>query len=510
MAVDLATMGPVSLAAVALMGLVLLQAILKLLKPRSTLRDIPSVGIPSHPFGFYVGAYNYIKNGRAITKEGYLQYPGKAFKVALANRWLVLLNGRSLIEDVRKAPHDALSPAAAVNSVLFLEHTMGHEQFHDPYQIPVIRTPMTRNIGARFPDIRDEVVAAFEDLVPATTDDWISVPATQTVLPILSRVSNRFFIGLKCRDPDYIKVTAGFPLGITNDAIWLHAIPSLLRPIAARLFGHLEPATRRAMKHLGPILQHRLDMDDKYAQDWPDADRPNDMISWLLDEARGHPKRRTARQLTRQILNVNFAALHTTAQGFLHALYNLASNLEYIGPLREEIESVVRAEGWTKEAINKMVKLDSFFKESSRIMPLAAVGIVRLALKDFTFSDGTTVPAGTLVGIPVLAEHHDDANYENGDVFDPWRFSRMREQAGEGGKHQMVALTDSFLTFGLGRAACPGRFFAATVQKLLLAHVIVTYDLKFKDGVRPADEWMAIAATPNSKAEVMFRRRTSS
>ncbi|KAJ6557997.1 cytochrome P450 [Mycena capillaripes] len=497
-----------TLAAIAILCVAILQILRKIFKPRSSLQAIPSVGIPSYPFGFYVGAWNYIKNGRAITKEGYLRYPGKAFKVALANRWLVLLNGRTLIEDVRKASHDSLSPAAAVNSMLHLEHTMGHEQFHDPYQIPVIRTPMTRNIGAGFPALRSEAVAAFEDLVPAKTGEWISVPAMQTALPILSRVSNRFFIGLKCRDPEYIKITAEFPLGVTTDAIWLHAIPSILRPIAARLFGNLEPATRAAMKHLGPILQYRLEMDDKYGPHWPDADRPNDMISWLLDEARGHPKRRTVRQLTRQVLNVNFGALHTTTQGFVHALYNLAAHPEYAEPLRKEVESVLYSEGWTKAAMGKMVKLDSFFKESSRIMPLLAVGVVRQALKDFTFSDGTTVPAGTLVGIPVLAEHHDDANYENGDVFDGFRFSRMREQVGEGAKHQMVALTSDFLTFGLGRHACPGRFFAATVQKLLLAHVIVTYDVKFKDGVRPADEWMALMATPHSTAEVMFRRRT--
>lgn len=98
---------------------------------------IPSVGVPSYPFGFYAGAWNYIKNGRAITEEGYLkvgikfpvgidsktidafvcQYPGKAFKVAFANRWLVVLNGQTLIEDVRKAPDESLSVSEATNSV---------------------------------------------------------------------------------------------------------------------------------------------------------------------------------------------------------------------------------------------------------------------------------------------------------------------------------------------------------------------------------------------------------
>ncbi|KAJ7918486.1 cytochrome P450 [Mycena leptocephala] len=484
-----AVVRPATVAAV-IVAFVILQVIRKFWKP-SPLDAIPSVGIPSYPFGFYVGAWNYIKHGRAITQEGYLKYPGKAFKVALANRWLVLLNGRTLIEDVRKAPDDFLSPAAAVNSVLHLEYTMGHEQFYDPYQIPVIRTPMTRNIGACFPDIRCEVVAAFQDLVPAQTDEWISIPAMQMALPLLSRVSNRLFIGLKCRDPDYIKITTEFAHNVTVDAIWLHTIPSVLRPIAARLFGHLETATQGAMKHVGPILNIVLR--------WTtNMDRIGLTLIglWLLDEARGHPKRRTVPQLTRQLLN-----------GFTHALYNLAANPQYTQPLREEIESVLKSEGWTKAAMTKMVKLDSFFKESSRIMPLVAVGVMRQVVKDFTFSDGSMVPAGTLVGIPVLAEHQDEANYPNGDMFDPFRFSRMREQVGEGVKHQMVTLSSDFLTFGIGRHACPGRFFASNVQKLLLAHVIVTYDLKFKDGVRPVDEWMALMASPNSTAEVMFRRR---
>ncbi|KAJ6487829.1 cytochrome P450 [Mycena sanguinolenta] len=484
-------LSPGIIATAVVVASVVFQVIRKFFIPRDPLDAIPSFRIPSHPFGFYVGSWNYIKNGRAITEEGYLKYPGKAFKVALANRWLVLLNGRTLIDDFRKAD-DSLSVAEATNSTLHLEHTMGHEQHHDSYQIAVIRSAMTRNIGACFPVIRGEVVAAFEDLIPAK-DDWISVPAMQTILPIVSRVSNRFFIGLECRDPDYIKITTQYALDVTSNALWLHLTPSILRPIAMRLFGHLEPATRATMKILGPLLQHRIEMDDQYGPDWPEGDRPNDMISWLLDEARGHPNRRTVRVMARTLLNINFGAIHTTTQGTLHALYTLAANLQYVEPLREEVESVIRSEGWTKAAMGKLVKLDSFLKESARFVPSGAVGLLRQVTKDFMFSDGTMVPAGTLVGVPILAEHHDEANYENADVFDPFRFSRMREQAGEGIKHQMVTR--------------PGRFFAVNEQKLLISHILLMYDFKLTDGVRPEDEWIALIASANSTAELMFRKR---
>jgi hypothetical protein len=65
-----------------------------------------------------------------------------------------------------------------MDQLLQLEYTIGHEQHHDPYQIVVIRSPMTRNIGVCFPDIRNEVVAAFEDLVPATTGGNLTVLET--------------------------------------------------------------------------------------------------------------------------------------------------------------------------------------------------------------------------------------------------------------------------------------------------------------------------------------------
>jgi hypothetical protein len=35
--------------------------------------------------------------------------------------------------------------------------------------------------------------------------------------------------------------------------------------------------------------------------------------------------------------------------------------------MREEAERIVREEGWTKAALNSMVKIDSFLPESQRI-----------------------------------------------------------------------------------------------------------------------------------------------
>jgi len=59
-------------------------------------------------------------------------------------------------------------------------------------------------------------------------------------------------------------------------------------------------------------------------------------------------------------------------QSFTQALFHLAAHAEYIEPLREEMEAVLLEEGWTKQAMGKMNKLDSFLKESQRLSGLSA------------------------------------------------------------------------------------------------------------------------------------------
>ena len=48
-------------------------------------------------------------------------------------------------------------------------HTLGKAVADDPWHVPVVRGALTRNIGAKFDDVREEIVAAFEDEMPATT-----------------------------------------------------------------------------------------------------------------------------------------------------------------------------------------------------------------------------------------------------------------------------------------------------------------------------------------------------
>ena len=78
----------------------------------------------------------------------------------------------------------------------------------------------------------------------------------------------------------------------------------------------------------------------------------------------------------------------------------------------------------------------------------------RVALQDYTFSDGTRIPRGTLVMAASRPIHHDAELYApDADAFDPWRFANMRQEEGETTKHQMVNTSNEYVSFGHGKHA---------------------------------------------------------
>jgi cytochrome P450 len=53
-----------------------------------------------------------------------------------------------------------------------------------------------------------------------------------------------------------------------------------------------------------------------------------------------------------------------------------------------------------------------------------------------------------------------------------------------------------------------GRFFAINEMKLMLAFTLLRYDIKTDDGRRPPDLHISYVTLPNTKAEVLFKRRS--
>lgn len=78
---------------------------------------------------------------------------------------------------------------------LQLEYAFGKDATHNDYHVHVIRTQLTRSLIPLFPDIYDEIARSFNDLIPPSSE-WVKVPVVRTMMQVVSRVSNRIFVGL--------------------------------------------------------------------------------------------------------------------------------------------------------------------------------------------------------------------------------------------------------------------------------------------------------------------------
>jgi cytochrome P450 len=83
-------------------------------------------------------------------------------------------------------------------------------------------------------------------------------------------------------------------------------------------------------------------------------------------------------------------------------------------------------------------------------------------MASYTFSDGTTVPAGTFLGAPTTATHLDHELYPDPEVFEPKRYLQGDAKGSKTTPQQLVATSPTWIPFGHGKSACPGRMFAVS------------------------------------------------
>ncbi|THU95742.1 cytochrome P450 [Dendrothele bispora CBS 962.96] len=271
-------------------GFFLVSSIIRAQLNTYRLRHIPTVG-PSSFLKTSFGSAEFVNHAREIIQEGYDKSP------SLNISFTLYLN---------------------TDSTLFMQtdYTMGKPIRINLYHFDVFKTTLTRNISARFSDVRDEIVAACAEEIPATEE---------------LELQTGFWLVFLC------KLNIEFAGDVFKAAVIITLFPDFLPPIVGTIVSPLERTLRRAMGHLGPITQDRMNDYDQYDGDWPD--KPNDLITWLLDE---NPQGEylTFRDLIMRVLEINLAAIHPTSMLYTNSLFQLAIQPpEVVAALRGEIES---------------------------------------------------------------------------------------------------------------------------------------------------------------------------
>jgi len=134
----------------------------------------------------------------------------------------------------------------------------------------------------------------------------------------------------------------------------------------------------------------------------------------------------------------------------------------------------------------------------------------RVTLAEGRLADGTIIPQGFAVVVNAKNVHMDPEKYPNPQVFDMFRFSKMRDDEESSVRHDFTTLDKDFLPFGAGRHACPGRFFAAMELKIILAQLLLNYDFSLPPNTsKPKNKTFQYVVIPDTKAKISFRPRVA-
>lgn len=83
----------------------------------------------------------------------------------------------------------------------------------------------------------------------------------------------------------------------------------------------------------------------------------------------------------------------------------------------------------------------------------ASVAMARVAMKEHTFSNGVTIPAGITVEV-ATGIHHDEDSYQCAEEFLPFRFVVEDEKEGEGTQRHFTSISSDYRTYRWRRVQC--------------------------------------------------------
>ncbi|KAL9615808.1 MAG: hypothetical protein Q9160_009241 [Pyrenula sp. 1 TL-2023] len=372
-------------------------------------------------------------------------------------------------------------------------------------------------------DIHDECEFAFKEHIGPcdgmnvetcdrsanSSAEWTEVNIFSKLVSIVALVSGRVFIGTElCRDPDYLRTIIQFTLHVFVASVKIMEYHPLLRPIAARFLPDVRKvheAHAEMVRLITPAIAAR-------AAAIEEGTPTKDLTTWNMVNST-HNENESVRIQAHYQLIASMAAIHTTSLTGSHILYDLAARPEYLEPLRRELSQARKEEGvpWlTKTSVPKLKLLDSFCRESQRLNPLGLTSFARKVKKPITLHDGTVLPPGSRLSVPLAEINLDPKIYPEPEQFDGFRFSKLRQEPGKENRHQFVTTGLDHMSFGHGTHACPGRFFANNEIKVILTYVFEHYDIKMPEGQgRPENLYHAEGIRPDTSKSLLMRRRSA-
>nr|XP_042895147.1 cytochrome P450 4c3 [Parasteatoda tepidariorum] len=318
--------------------------------------------------------------------------------------------------------------------------------------------------------LKDEVGSKSFDLVPYVT---------LCSLDILCETAMGKYVGAQEKDTPYVKAlnAASHLFGTRFMKPWLW--PEFIFSItpAGRIFKEstdiMDAFTRGVIRERKAYILRELkkgaNLDEVFDSDNFGSKRKKAFLDLLLSEHLADP-RFTEEDITEEVNTFMFAGHDTTAVGMSWALYLIGQDPKVQRKCQEELEEIFGDDydrPFTIEDVKNLKYIECVLKESQRLYPsLPYIG--REISHDVTVN-GYSIPTGTNCMIFTYMLHRDEEIFPNPEVFDPDRFLPENSV----GRHPFA-----YVPFSAGPRNCIGQRFAMMEEKVVLAHVLMNYEVK--------------------------------
>ncbi|KAF9890508.1 hypothetical protein FE257_005913 [Aspergillus nanangensis] len=199
-----------------------------------------------------------------------------------------------------------------------------------------------------------------------------------------------------------------------------------------------------------------------------DNERP-DFLSNVLKQPR--EKGMSEDELVSNSYVLIIAGSETTATLLSGVTYYILTVPGVMDKLKAEIRGAFSSEEEiTWSAVNQLPYTLGVLNEGLRMYPPVPYGFPRMIEGKGDFICGKWMPAGTAVGVPILASQRSELNFKNAQSFIPERFM--------GDPEYKLDNRSALQPFSVGPRNCLGRNLAYAEMRLILARMIWNFDME--------------------------------
>ncbi|KAF4622725.1 hypothetical protein G7Y89_g14301 [Cudoniella acicularis] len=374
------------------------------------------------------------------------------------------------------------------------------------FHVKILLNKVTPSLPYFFKSAASRIQETLGYEFPQSTTMWTAVkPLDRAALCISRAITLMIFGAPTCDNPELIRAFVDHAENVFSVAFVMRLVPWFLQRSLVWLnpfTWHLRKTWEILKGFVTPRVEHSLL--EKQRGLPPGADLISSMIHSAKDSKEADPER-----IAGIIASTAAGAIHSSAALVISVIAHLAAHPLFLEEIREEIRMKNEELGgqWNINVFQDLLKLDSAMKETTRIAPSTRIVYMRAILENHTLSTGLELKKGQYLCVSGANRAMDPTLFPNPEEYDALR--AFKDLDGHRTRPFNNSHAEDF-RWGSGRWACPGRYIATLLTKIIIVKLVNEYDFGFPTGSPPQTTSLHEFNFMLPNTEFLMRRREKS